>query len=85
MEGKLEADVFIILAVVLINAVLGVFQESKAEKAIAHAKEVGAGWVVGIGNESAKKKIVGLGVDAYIHDFTEIDFHWFLNNSRNRD
>lgn len=53
--------------------------------AIAHAKEIGAGWVVGIGNESAKKKIVGLGVDAYIHDFTEIDFDWFLNNSRNRD
>ena len=53
--------------------------------AITHAKEVGAGWVVGIGNESAKKKIVGLDVDAYIHDFTEIDFNWFLNNRRNRD
>ena len=33
-SGESPADVFIILAVVLINAVLGVYQESKAEKAI---------------------------------------------------
>ncbi len=33
-EGKIPTDAFIILAVVLINAILGVFQESKAEKAI---------------------------------------------------
>ena len=33
-------DVIIILAVVLINAVLGVFQESKAEKAIAALQEM---------------------------------------------
>ena len=32
--GEAPTDVFIILAVVLINAVLGVYQESKAEKAI---------------------------------------------------
>lgn len=32
--GESFADVFIILAVVIINAVLGVYQESKAEKAI---------------------------------------------------
>ncbi|MDR0928591.1 MAG: cation-translocating P-type ATPase [Oscillospiraceae bacterium] len=34
LEGESLADVFIILAVVLINAVLGVYQENKAEKAI---------------------------------------------------
>ena len=34
---EFPADVVIILAVVLINAILGVFQESKAEKAIACA------------------------------------------------
>lgn len=33
-EGKLEADVFIILFVVIANAVLGVYQENKAESAI---------------------------------------------------
>lgn len=35
-------DVFIILAVVIINAVLGVFQESKAEKAIEALQEMAA-------------------------------------------
>ena len=33
-DGKLDADVFIILFVVLANAVLGVYQENKAEAAI---------------------------------------------------
>ena len=36
------ADVFIILAVVVVNAVLGVYQESKAEKAIAALQEMTA-------------------------------------------
>ena len=36
------ADVFIILAVVLINAILGIFQESKAENAIAALQEIAA-------------------------------------------
>ena len=33
-EGESFADVIIILSVVIINAILGVYQESKAEKAI---------------------------------------------------
>ena len=39
---EFPADVVIILAVVLINAVLGVFQESKAEKAIEALQEIAA-------------------------------------------
>ena len=34
IEGESFTDVIIILAVVIVNAVLGVYQESKAEKAI---------------------------------------------------
>ena len=37
VQGESFADVIIIRAVVIINAVLGVYQESKAEKAIADA------------------------------------------------
>lgn len=40
--GESFADVIIILVVVLINAVLGVYQESKAEKAIASLQEMTA-------------------------------------------
>lgn len=40
--GESFADVFIILIVVLINAVLGVYQESKAEKAIEALQEMTA-------------------------------------------
>ena len=41
-SGESFADVFIILIVVLINAVLGVYQESKAEKAIEALQEMAA-------------------------------------------
>ena len=40
VEGESFADVIIILAVVIINAVLGVYQESKAEKAIEALQEM---------------------------------------------
>ena len=39
---EFPADVIIIMAVVLINAILGVFQESKAEKAIEALQEIAA-------------------------------------------
>jgi len=42
VEGESFADVIIILAVVIINAVLGVYQESKAEKAIEALQEMSA-------------------------------------------
>ncbi len=42
MEGKFPTDACIILVVVLINAILGVYQESKAEKAIEALQEMAA-------------------------------------------
>ncbi len=42
IENEGFADVIIILAVVIVNAVLGVFQESKAEKAIEALQEMSA-------------------------------------------
>jgi Ca2+-transporting ATPase len=42
IEGEGIADVFIILFVVIVNAVLGVYQESKAEKAIEALQQMAA-------------------------------------------
>ena len=42
VEGESMTDVIIILAVVIINAVLGVYQESKAENAIEALQEMSA-------------------------------------------
>ena len=42
LEGEGYTDVFIILGVVIVNAVLGVYQESKAEKAIEALQEMSA-------------------------------------------
>ena len=42
LENKLEPDAFIILAVVLLNAILGVVQESKAEAALDALKKMTA-------------------------------------------
>lgn len=49
--------------------------------AITHAKEVGAGCVIGIGKEENRDKIVSLGVDCFICDFSELNFRYFLNKN----
>ncbi|MCR5623626.1 MAG: cation-translocating P-type ATPase [Lachnospiraceae bacterium] len=48
------ADVFIILTVVIVNAILGVYQESKAESAIAALQEIAAATTKVIRNNEVK-------------------------------
>ena len=55
--GESFADVIIIMAVVIINAVLGVYQESKAEKAIEALQEMAA----------ATSKVLRDGKECVIH------------------
>ena len=67
VQGESFADVIIILAVVIINAVLGVYQESKAEQAIAALKAQGVRTIMLTGDsETVASEISGqLGLDEY--------------------
>lgn len=47
--------------------------------AITHAKENGVGCIIAIGNEESKEKILSIGVDHFISDFTKIEFEWLKN------
>lgn len=60
IQGESLADVVIILAVVIINAVLGVFQESKAEKAIEALQKM----------SEAKSKVIRGGQIVVVHSST---------------
>ena len=45
---------------------------------ITHAKEVGAGKIIAVGNDKTKDEILNLGVDMLIYDFTEIKFDMII-------
>ena len=72
-KGKMHLEAARRLGVELSECV--VIEDSVS--AIAHAKENGAGCIVAIGNEETREKIEELGVNYFIHDFTEINFAWF--------
>ena len=76
-QNESPADVFIILIVVLINAVLGVYQENKAEKAIEALNEMAAATskVIRSGNQiTIKSEDVVIGdISIFEHEITT----WF--------
>ncbi len=47
--------------------------------AIRHAKEIGAGCIVAIGETADPAELKRLGADHYIRDFTEFDLRWFTS------
>ena len=44
--------------------------------AVSHAKDNGAGLIVGIGSEAAKSELIRIGANYFIHDFTEFNREW---------
>ena len=46
--------------------------------AIGHAKENGAGCIIAVGNEAVKGREEELGINHFVHDFTEMDLAWFV-------
>ena len=71
-KGKMHLEAAKRLGVELSECV--VIEDSPS--AIGHAKENGAGSIIAIGNTEIKEKIMELGVDHFIHDFTEMKFGW---------
>ena len=43
---------------------------------IAHAKRLGAGCIVAVGESATPAKLLELGADYYIRDFSEFDYSW---------
>ena len=71
-KGKMHLEAAKRLGVELSECV--VIEDSPS--AIMHAKENGAGSIIAVGNESVKMRMVELGVDHFIYDFTEMNFEW---------
>ncbi len=72
-KGKMHLEAAKRLGVELSECI--VIEDSPS--AITHAKENGAGCIIAVGNESVKERMSELGVDHFVHDFTEMDFTWF--------
>ena len=72
-KGKMHIEAARRLGIDLTDCI--VIEDSPS--AILHAKENGAGCIIAVGNEAVKKREKELGINYFIHDFTEIDFAWF--------